>query len=162
MKTTRMLLPRSFKVAGLCLFAAGAILGVLYCLFPDSLQITLNDLRGLFGAEPLPTKTDFSGSFNAGSDLTLTFIGVLMVVAGVFIGFSRNKDEDEFIEQIRYESLQLSVYLNSIVLVVCLIFVWGLSFLPVMFCSLFSLLYFFIICFYIRVLINKKTMRNEE
>ncbi len=85
-----------------------------------------------------------------------------MVVAGVFIGFSRNKDEDEYIEQIRYESLQLSVYLNSIVLVVCLIFVWGLSFLPVMFCSLFSLLYFFIICFYIRVLINKKTMRNEE
>lgn len=113
MKTTRMLLPRSFKVAGLCLFAVGAILGVLYCLLPDSLQLTLNDLRGLFGAEPLPTKTDFSGSFNAGSDLTLTFIGVLMVVAGVFIGFSRNKDEDEFIEQIRYESLQLSVYLSE-------------------------------------------------
>ena len=85
-----------------------------------------------------------------------------MVVGGVFVGFSRNKEDDEFIEQIRYESLLLSIYVNSIALVVCLLFVWGLSFVAVMFCSLFSVLCIFIICFYIRVLFNKKSMRNEE
>lgn len=162
MRTTRMLLPRGFKVAGLCLLAAGVVLGILYCVIPDSISISMNDIRDLFGANRIESKADFFGHFTYDSDLMMTIIGLLMVVGGVFVGFSRNREDDEFIEQIRYESLLLSIYLNSIALVVCLLFVWGLSFITVMFCSLFSVLCIFIICFYIRVLINKKAVRNEE
>lgn len=162
MRTTRMLLPRGFKVAGLCLLAAGVVLGILYCVIPDSISISMNDIRDLFGANRIESKADFFGHFTYDSDLMMTIIGLLMVVGGEFVGFSRNREDDEFIEQIRYESLLLSIYLNSIALVVCLLFVWGLSFITVMFCSLFSVLCIFIICFYIRVLINKKAVRNEE
>ena len=162
MKTTRMLLPRGFKCADWWILAAGAVLGILYCIIPDSMSISINDIRELFGAGRIETKADFLGHFSADSDLMMTLIGLFMVVGGVFVGFSRNKEDDEFIEQIRYESLLLSIYVNSIALVVCLLFVWGLSFVAVMFCSLFSVLCIFIICFYIRVLFNKKTMRNEE
>ena len=162
MKTTRMLLPLCFKTTGFCLLAIGAILGAIYCICPEAIEFSLNDIRELFGASRIPVQNDFFGSFSAESDLSITVIGLLMVVSGVFIGFSRNKEEDEFIEQVRFESLLLSIYLNSIILVICLFFVWGLKFLPVMFCSLFTVLYIFIICFYIRVLINKKKMQNEE
>lgn len=157
-----MLLPKGFKVPGLCLLAAGVVLGILSCVIPDSMSVSWNDIRELFGAGRIETKATFLGNFTANSDLLMTIIGLLMVVGGVFAGFSRNREEDEFIEQIRYESLLLSIYINSIALIACLIFVWGLSFISVMFCSLFSVLCIFIICFYIRVLINKKTMRNEE
>ena len=162
MKTTRMLLPRGFKTAGICLLIIGVVLGVLYCIVPEAVEFSWNDIRELFGASRIPVQNELFGGYSAEYDLSITVISLLMVVAGVFIGFSRNKEEDEFIEQIRFESLILSVYLNSIILVVCLFWVWGLKFLPVMFCSLFSVLYIFIICFYIRMLINKKTMRNEE
>ena len=157
-----MLLPKSFKVPGLFLLAIGVALGIAYCVIPDSMSISWNDIRELFGAGRIETKANFFGPFTADSDLMMTLIGLFMVVGGVFVGFSRNREEDEFIEQIRYESLLLSIYINSIALIACLIFVWGLPFISVMFCSLFSVLCFFIICFYIRVLINKKTMRYEE
>lgn len=162
MKTTRMLLPRGFKAAGCCLLAAGIVLGILYCVIPDSMSVSVNDIRELFGRERIEARATFGGGFTAENDLMMTIIGLLMVVGGVFVGFSRNRDDDEFIEQIRYESLVLSIYLNAVALVVCLFVVWGLPFITVMFCSLFSVLCIFIVCFYIRVLINKKSMRNEE
>ena len=162
MKTSRFLLPRGFKVPGFCLLAVGAILGVLYCVIPDTISVSVNDIRELFGASRIKVSPTFLGGYTADSDLIMTIIGLLMVVGGVFVGFSRNREENEFIEQIRFESLLLSIYLNSIALVACLIFVWGLSFVTVMFCSLFSVLCIFIVCFYVRVFINKKTIRNEE
>ncbi len=137
-------------------------MGILYCVIPDSMSISVNDIRELLGVERLKANATFLGGYTAESDLMITVIGLLLVVGGVFVGFSRNKDDDEFIEQIRYESLLTSIYINSIALVVCLFLVWGLPFVTVMFCSLFSVLCIFIVCFYIRVLINKKTMQNEE
>ncbi len=83
-------------------------------------------------------------------------------MAGIFIGFSRNKEDDEFIEQLRYESLILSLYINSGIMLLCLIFVWGLPFLWVMMINIFSILYVFIICFYLRLYLNKHSMRYEK
>jgi hypothetical protein len=103
-----------------------------------------------------------SSSFGPNDDLLLTFIGVLLIVAGIFIGFSRNKEDDEFIEQLRYESLILSLYINSGVVLLCLIFVWGLPFLWVMTINIFSILYVFIFCFYLRLYLNKRSLRHEK
>jgi len=44
----------------------------------------------------------------------------------------------------------------------CLIFVWGLPFLWVMMINIFSILYVFIICFYLRLYLNKRSMRYEK
>ncbi|MCQ2287310.1 MAG: hypothetical protein MJZ76_10650, partial [Bacteroidales bacterium] len=81
---------------------------------------------------------------------------------GIFIGFSKNKEEDEFIDQLRYESLILSFYVNSIILIVSFLAVWGFNFLVVMEISLISSIYFYIVCFYVKLFINKRKLNHEK
>ena len=71
-------------------------------------------------------------------------------------------DEDEYIAYVRYESLIIALYANSLVLLVSLIFVWGIPFLYVMLYNMFTALYIFIVFFYVRIWFNKRFMRHEE
>ena len=136
---------------------------IIHSIFQSQCDFSLNNIRELFGMEHLEGKGDFlSSSFGPNDDLLLTLIGILLIVAGIFIGFSRNKEDDEFIEQLRYESLILSLYINSGIMLLCLIFVWGLPFLWVMMINIFSILYVFIFCFYLRLYLNKRSMRYEK
>lgn len=164
MKTSKLLLPYGFKCAGLWILAVAVVLLLVYSIVPDGvLCSSWNDFRTLFGLERIRVENfPFTGGFSADSDLVNSFIWVLFVVGGVFIGFSCNKSEDEFIEHLRYESLILSLYFNCLLLVAAIVFVWGLSFVSVMVFNMFSTLYFFIICFYIRLFINKRSLRDEK
>ena len=167
MKNTKFLLPSGYKRAGWWIFSITVVLIILHFIFQSQCDFSLNNIRELFGMERLDGNGDlFSGflssSFGPNDDLLLTFIGILLIVAGIFIGFSRNKEDDEFIEQLRYESLILSLYINSGIVLLCLILVWGLPFLWVMMINIFSILYVFIICFYLRLYLNKQSMRYEK
>ena len=163
MKNTKFLLPSGYKKAGWWIFGITVVLIIIHSIFQSQCDFSLNNIRELFGMEHLEGKGDFlSSSFGPNDDLLLTFIGILLIVAGIFIGFSRNKEDDEFIEQLRYESLILSLYINSGIVLLCLIFVWGLPFLWVMMINIFSILYVFIFCFYLRLYLNKRSMRYEK
>lgn len=168
MKTSKLLLPYGFKRAGWWILAVELLLVLFYMVMPesiiaeDTLPRTLNDFRALFGMSELtPTLNNFV-AFDGGSDIVSTFIGLLLLIGGVFIGFSRNRDEDEYIALVRYESLIIALYANSLVLLVSLIFVWGLPFLYVMLYNMFTALYIFIVFFYVRIWFNKRFMRHEE
>lgn len=168
MKTSKLLLPYGFKRAGWWILAVALLLVLFYMVMPesiiaeDTLPRTLNDFRALFGMSELtPTLNNFV-AFDGGSDIVSTFIGLLLLIGGVFIGFSCNRDEDEYIALVRYESLIIALYANSLVLLVSLIFVWGLPFLYVMLYNMFTALYIFIVFFYVRIWFNKRFMRHEE
>ena len=167
MKNTKFLLPSRFKKTGWWIFGITIVLIIFHSIFQSQCDFSLNNIRELFGMERLNGNGDLfsiflSSSFGPNDDLLLTFIGILLIVAGIFIGFSRNKEDDEFIEQLRYESLILSLYINSGIVLLCLIFVWGLPFLWVMMINIFSILYVFIICFYLRLYLNNRSMRYEK
>ena len=163
MKSTKFLLPSGYKKAGWWIFGITVVLIIIHSIFQSQCDFSLNNIRELFAMEHLEGKGDFlSSSFGPNDDLLLTLIGILLIVAGIFIGFSRNKEDDEFIEQLRYESLILSLYINSGIMLLCLIFVWGLPFLWVMMINIFSILYVFIFCFYLRLYLNKRSMRYEK
>jgi uncharacterized membrane protein len=167
MRNTKFLLPSKFKNAGWWIFGITLVLIILHFAFQSQCDFSVNTIRAFFGMERLGPKetqltTIFSSSFGPNDDLLLTFIGILLIVAGIFIGFSRNKEDDEFIEQLRYESLILSLYINSGIVLLCLIFVWGFSFLWVMTVNIFSTLYVFIFCFYLRLYLNKRSLRHEK
>lgn len=169
MKTSKLLLPYGFKRAGWWIRAVGLVLALFYVIIPESvfpedfLPRSWNDFCRLFGKAPLPRSTEFIfGGFDAESDLVLTLTGVLLLVGGVFVGFSRNRDEDEYIAHVRYESLIIALYANSIVLLASLFFVWGLGFLYVMLYNMFTSLYIFIVFFYVRLWFNKRFVRHEE
>lgn len=169
MKTSKLLLPYGFKRAGWWVLAVGLVLALFYVIIPESvfpedfLPRSWNDFCRLFGKAPLPRSTEFIfGGFDAESDLVLTLTGVLLLVGGVFVGFSRKRDEDEYIAHVRYESLIIALYANSIVLLASLFFVWGLGFLYVMLYNMFTSLYIFIVFFYVRLWFNKRFVRHEE
>lgn len=89
-------------------------------------------------------------------------IGILLIISSLMIAFSRQKMEDEFIAKIRLESLVWATYFNYAVLILSMIFVYGISFFNVMTFNLFTILFFFIIRFNWELMKLKKAQSNEE
>ena len=89
-------------------------------------------------------------------------IGILMIISCLFIAFSRQKVEDEFIAKIRLESLVWATYFNYAILILALIFVYGISFFKMMTINLFTILFFFTIRFNWQLMNLKKAQKNEE
>ncbi|MDA3820937.1 MAG: hypothetical protein PF590_10820 [Candidatus Delongbacteria bacterium] len=88
--------------------------------------------------------------------------GILLIVSLVFIAFSREKQEDEYISKIRLESLLWATYINYGILVLSLIFLYNFAFFWVMIFNMFTLLIIFIVRYYIMLNKMKREMTNEE
>ena len=72
-------------------------------------------------------------------------VAIFLVFAGLFmIAFSKEKREDEYVASVRLKALQISVYVNYIVLVVGLFSFYGFSFLMILYANLFTILIIFI------------------
>lgn len=82
--------------------------------------------------------------------------GILVIIGGILVGFSKEKVEDEFIMQLRLSSLALAVYVNYAILLLAFISVHGFDFFTVMVYNMFTLLLIFIIIFQVKL----KTSKN--
>ena len=80
----------------------------------------------------------------------------------MFIAFSKEKNEDEFINKIRLDSLVWATYVNYIVLIISTIFVYEFTYLWVMIINMLTTLIFFIIRFNWQLIKLKKAMSHEE
>lgn len=69
------------------------------------------------------------------------------IVSLMLIAFSREKTEDEAIQFFRLASLQWAVIVNYLVLIVCVLAVYGGGFFSVMLYNMFTILIIFIIRF---------------
>lgn len=88
-------------------------------------------------------------------------LGVLLIISGVLLAFSKEKDEDEYIAQIRLSSLVWATYVNYAVLLLAFLFVYDLSFLWVMIFNMFTILVFFIIRFNFKLYQLKKAASHD-
>lgn len=68
-----------------------------------------------------------------------------LAVSLLFVGFSREKDEDECIARIRMNSLVWAILVNYLLLILATIFIYGAAYLSVAFVGLFTVLIFFIV-----------------
>lgn len=161
-------MPYVCKRIGCYVFAAALILEALRIVasFANctsfTMELSVNDLRSMFELSPLAVQPNNFSSFGPESDLVNTFAALLLIVGGMMLGFSRCKHEDEFTEQLRYQSLVLSVYLNAALLIIGYLCFWGLSFLIVMQINLFSTLVFYLIYFHVRAAVERKKLGHEE
>lgn len=69
-------------------------------------------------------------------NLTLEILGIAYTIGAMLIGFSRMKDEDEFVSAIRYDALMWSTFISCILLILGMLFVYGL---PFMWCMIFNM-----------------------
>ncbi|MEC5165270.1 Ca2+/Na+ antiporter [Flavobacterium sp. PL11] len=89
-------------------------------------------------------------------------IMTVFIICGLIFAFSKEKIEDEMVSKIRLESLVWATYVNYVILLICVIFIYGLSFLQVMEYNMFTLLLFFIIRFHWTLYKNSKLNNYDE
>ncbi len=95
-------------------------------------------------------------------NFTNTIIGVLLIIGGLLVGFSKEKYEDEFISKIRFTSLLWAVLVNYILLLIAFVFVYEIEFFNVMIYNMFTVLIIFIVRFNYILFTNSKKMSNAE
>ena len=144
---TNYLLPHSFKKIGYCLVIPFLIMGI-YCLIdPDILPLSVSSsVFGFIYNDNLIGPTKFLGITKTDSILDeIAIIG--LTISLIFIAFSKEKDEDEYIMQIRLRTLIWAIIFTYFVLILATIFIYGISFLSFSFINYFTVLILFIIKF---------------
>lgn len=138
------LLPHWFKIPGWITFSVGFFLGIL-CLL--NIEPTFLDIQ-VFGYGSSSPSLSFQNHFDFFQNNILDELASLLLIIGaIFIVFSKEKIEDEFISKIRLDSLVWAVYVNYIILLLTIIFVYDLAFLTVLVFNMFTVLFFFILRF---------------
>ena len=80
-------------------------------------------------------------------ELIPNLTSILVLIGGLLVMFSKEKKEDEYINQIRLSSLQYAVFLNYVLLLFCILFIHGFPFFHVMVYNLFTIILIYILRF---------------
>ena len=157
---SRFLFSHSFKPFGWLLFSTGTILGIV---------LLINDLNypnwetmvfPLIGQKnDLFSNLAFEWNINNIAD---EIASILIIIGGILVAFSKTKDEDEYISKIRMESLIWATYVNYLVLILAILFVFDLSFLSVLIYNMFTILLFFMLRFHFILYKLKREIGNGE
>lgn len=153
------LFPSTYKKIGWTILIPSAILGLVILIIeykPDFLNFTV---PAIFVNEFFGEK-QFLGMIT--NNILDEILGILVIISSLFVAFSKEKSEDEYISKIRLESLVWAVYVNYGILLISFLFIYDLSFLWVMIFNMFTVLLFFIIRFNWQISKLKKSASYEE
>lgn len=157
---THFLLPNSFKKIGWLLFIPALFLTVLFSIIQSDADSYLNVTTFAIYQETIGQKSGFFSLIE--NSITDELLTIAMIVGGLFIGFSKLKNEDEYIAKIRYESLVWATYLNYGLILFFTVFIFGMPYLNVLFYNMFTLLLFFIVRFHFKLYQLNKAAANDE
>jgi hypothetical protein len=148
----RFLFPHSFKLPGLIILSLSLISGVVYLILDGPEPELLNSKAfSIFGDNIFLGKTN---------NLLDEILSLGLIIGALLSGFSREKVEDEYINQIRLESLVWAMYINFAILIIAIILISGIDFMNVMMYNMFTVLLFFVIRFHI--ILWAKNRRSYE
>lgn len=140
----QFLLSNRFKIIGWALFILAIVLGIInFTKGYDWLSITITVPTLI--EEQLMDKTHYFTMVN--TNITNTLIGLLFIIGGLLVSFSKEKNEDEFIQSLRLSSLSWAILANYLLLVFAFLFIYGIAFLQVMIYNMFTTLVIYIIRF---------------
>lgn len=153
----KFLFPNRFKMLG-WIMAIPAFVLMLFVLHND-FSFAFLDYTAK-GGDKLALDNGFI--YNVQSNNFTDEIGSLLLISGLlFIAFSKEKDEDEMISKLRLESLLWAVFINSIFVMLAIIFIYNLLFLNVMAYNICTTLILFIARFNL-VLQSERKKLNQE
>lgn len=152
------LFPNRFKKVGWFLFVPSIILGILLI---TGLEINFFNVRVFaIAADPKLLTTKFFTITE--NNILDEIIGIFLIIGALFIAFSKEKSEDEFIAKIRLESLVWATYVNYAILILTIVFIYDLSFFFVLVLNMFTMLIFFVIRFNWALYKSKNQVEDEE
>lgn len=156
------LFPSNFKKMGWFVFIPTAIIGLITLIFEYEPSFLDFKVPAIFVNEiflPDDRKKLFGMVQN---NILNEILGILIIISSLFVAFSKEKVEDEYISRIRLESLVWAVYVNYAILLFSFLFIFDFSFLYVMIFNMFTVLLFFIIRFNWQIYKVKKAANYEE
>ncbi len=154
-----MLLSHKYKNIGWLLSIPSFIIGIYLNINNfDCLQFNTK-MFVFYSDEVLGDSTSFGFEV---VNITNTIVGFIFIAGCLLIGFSKEKVEDEYIKSLRLSSLQWSVLVNYLLLMVAFLFIYGVAFLNVMLYNMFTVLILFIARFNYLLYRNSKSLQNEE
>lgn len=152
-----MLLPHGFKVVGRLLLVPALILGVIrfiYGIKPAVLDLNVFTVYSSF----LNKKCFAFIQNNFSEEIT----GSLLIIALTFIALSKEKVEDQSIASLRAHTFILSLYANSILILLSILFVFGFAFVHVLIGQIFSFFIIYLIVFNIYKQLHFKAMKHSN
>lgn len=156
------LFPNNFKKIGWLILVPTVILGLALLIFEFELSFLDFKLPAIFIDEEI-LSDDSRRLFGMVNDNILNeILGILIIIGSLFVAFSKEKLEDEYISKIRLESLVWAVYVNYAILLFCFLFIFDFSFFTVMIFNMFTVLLFFIIRFNWQISKLKESANYEE
>jgi len=156
---SRFLFPHHYKPIGWVIFVIGFILGIILMLNDYNYPEWEVSVFPLISENDFFSKPAFEWSTNNIAD---EIASVFMIVGGILVSFSKTKDEDEYISKIRMESLIWATYVNYIILIITILFVFDISFFNVLIFNMFTILLFFMVRFHYELFKLKNVKEDEE
>ena len=92
-----------------------------------------------------------SGFFRMARTNSLSIAMILLTIGLLFIGFSKEKVEDEFVQYLRAQSLIWATYVTAILFIATTLLIYGIAYIYVPFLVFYVFLILFIIKFRIEV-----------
>ena len=154
-----LLLPNKYKKIGWCLLIPAFITGSILCV-TDYQAPWLQAKIFAFVYEELLGQSHFFRVVDI--NMTNTLVGALFIIGSMLVTFSKETIEDEFIANLRLKSLQWSLLVNNILLLLAFLFVYGITFLSIMVYNMFTMSIIFIIRFNYILYKNSKSSTNEK
>lgn len=157
---SKLLLPYQYKSIGWILLIPSCIAGLFLLAFDGIDAIKLPAKVFVIYSNPVFGDDRF---FNiAEENVTSTLVGVLFILGGLLVAFSREKNEDEYISSIRLSSWQWAVLVNYGLLLISFLFIYGTAFLMVMVYNMFTVLILFIARYNYLLYRNAKLLKDEK
>jgi hypothetical protein len=137
-----LLFPNKFKYLGWILFIPGIIFSIIR--FYYGIKLSFLDLK-LFAIYSSYFETKIFTVVE--NNLTEETAGVLILTGLLILIFTKEQDEDDTIQLIRLRSFMLSIFINTILLFIAMITVFGIAFIQVMTFNLISTPIIYLIIF---------------
>ena len=158
MKST-VLLPNKFKVFGWIILCLGFSFGVWYLLKGEKYDFFRTEVFA-FSYGGILAKYNFFGCIE--NDILDEIASVFIILGGLVVMFSKEKNEDEFIASLRLNALSWAVAINYAVLLLSILFVYDMPFFWILVFNMFTILFIFILRFYWLLHQVSKNERHEE
>lgn len=155
------LFPAACKKAGLWMFIPFAVLGLNEMEVFNWLDIRWKvPVFALVSDQTLGTSSYFFNVLHMDIVLTLAIFG--LVVSLLLFCFSSEKDEDEYVANLRCRTLVTSVVISYTILLIGNLFIYKYSFFTFMCFNMFTVLIVYAIMFNYRLHKFRKSVRDEE
>jgi len=140
----QFLLPNKYKNLGWFLLIPSTIVGIIL-ITNGTDNLPLNTKIFAIYSDEIFGKSEFFSVIK--TNITGTLVGSLFIIGGLLIVFSKEKNEDEFIANLRQSSLLWAVLVNYILLLFSFVFIYGIAFMNIMLFNMFTVLIIFIVRF---------------